>query len=88
MRTHVEFRSDRFPAYEGEEEQINPGVWGKRLAEYLHAQLQANGIGVEEIDSEDWGWYIPLRDTSFPAFLGCGNYEEYPNGIPGIHRTI
>jgi hypothetical protein len=34
IRTHVEFRSNKFPPYEGEEEQINPGLWGKRLAEY------------------------------------------------------
>ena len=33
MKTQVEFRSDKFPPYEGEEEQINPGLWGKRLAE-------------------------------------------------------
>lgn len=35
MKTHVEFRSDKFSAYEGEEEEINPGIWGKRLVEYL-----------------------------------------------------
>ena len=35
MKTQVEFRSAKFPPYEGEEEQINPGLWGKRLAEYL-----------------------------------------------------
>ena len=33
MKTQVEFRSSKFPPYEGEEEQINPGFWGKRLAE-------------------------------------------------------
>lgn len=26
MQTHVEFRAKKFPAYEGEEEQINPGL--------------------------------------------------------------
>ncbi len=34
MLTHMEFRSDRFPPYEGEEQQVNPGLWGKRLAEF------------------------------------------------------
>jgi hypothetical protein len=41
MLTHVEFRSDRFPAYEGEDEQTNPGLWGKRLAEFLRDKLPA-----------------------------------------------
>ena len=34
MKTQVEFRSSKFPLYEGEQEQINHGPWGKRLAEY------------------------------------------------------
>lgn len=33
MQTMVSFRSAKFPAYPGEEEDINPGLWGKRLAE-------------------------------------------------------
>ena len=32
MKTQVEFRSKKSPPYDGEEEQINPGLWGKRLA--------------------------------------------------------
>jgi hypothetical protein len=35
MRTHVEFISTDFPSYENEEEQINPGRFGKRLADFL-----------------------------------------------------
>jgi hypothetical protein len=37
METHVEFRSNRFPPYDGEEEQINPGLYGKRLAGFFDA---------------------------------------------------
>ena len=33
MKTQVEFRSAKFPPYEGEEEEINPGLWGRRLTE-------------------------------------------------------
>ena len=28
MKTHVEFRSDQFPPYEGEADEVNPGVHG------------------------------------------------------------
>jgi hypothetical protein len=28
METHVEFRSDRFPPFEGEEKLLNPDLWG------------------------------------------------------------
>ena len=48
MKTFIEFRSSKFPPYEGEEEQINPGLWGKRLAEYLVQKLAERGIETEE----------------------------------------
>ena len=53
VQTHVEFRSDRFPAYDGEEEQINPGLWGKRLAEFLRDNLRTEGFETEEPIAED-----------------------------------
>jgi len=80
MRTHVEFRSAKFPAYPREEEQVNPGLWGKRLAEYLHRKLKEEGIEAEEIYSEDWGWVVPIHHEPFFLWVGCGHYQEYPDG--------
>ena len=44
MKTHVEFRSDMFPQYEGEEDEINPGRYGKRVAEFLVRGLKEKGF--------------------------------------------
>lgn len=73
MKTQVEFRSAKFPPYEGEEEQINPGLWGKRLAEYLVLKLSERGIATDEIIAEDWGWYIPVRNEGFRLAICCGH---------------
>jgi hypothetical protein len=48
MKTQVEFRSGKFPPCEREQEQINPGLWGKRLAEYFVPTLSEEGIKTEE----------------------------------------
>jgi hypothetical protein len=76
MLTYVEFRSDRFPPYEGEEEQISPGKWGKRLPEFLRERLRAEGIVTEEPCAEDWGWGIPMAGGPFRMWIGCQNYEH------------
>lgn len=55
MKTQVELRSFKFPRYKGEEKQINPGVWGRRLAEYLVQKLSEKGIQTDEIIAEDCG---------------------------------
>lgn len=80
MRTHVEFRSSLFPPYQGEEEEINPGRYGKRLAEYLALELRRRGFDVGESSPEDWGWVVPIRNEGFPLWVGCSNYEEWPDG--------
>jgi len=81
MKTHVEFRSDRFPAYESEEQEINPGRYGKRVAEFLAAGLHSHGFETEELIAEDWGWIVPIKNDGFKLWIGCGNYEEYPDGF-------
>ena len=73
MKTFVEFRSDKFPPYDGEEELINPGLWGKRLAEYLVERLPAQGVAPADIIPEDWGWYIPINDERRTLGICCGH---------------
>jgi hypothetical protein len=81
LLTHVEFRCDLFSSYESEEEGVNfETVWGKRLAEFLHGELRAEGFETEEPFAEDWGWILPIANDRFSLWIGCGNYEEYPDG--------
>ena len=73
MKTQVQFRSAKFPAYKGEESESNPGIWGKRLAEYLAKKLSEKGIKTKEFFAEDWGWYIPIQNEEFDLAICCGH---------------
>lgn len=75
MNTQVTFRSNTFPPYDGEQAQINPGLWGKRLAEYFVEKLKETGIETEEIIPEDWGWYIPIKNEGFRLAICCGHQD-------------
>ncbi len=79
MKTHFEFRSDKFPPYDGEEDQLNPGVWGRRLAEYLVEKLSATEIDTEALIAEDWGWYIPIHNERFRLAICCGHQDGDDN---------
>ena len=81
MLTHVEFRSNAFPAYQSEEEEINPGRFGKRLAEFLVEGLKERGEHVADLIDDDWGWIIPVANAQFRLWIGVGNYGEYPDGF-------
>lgn len=75
MKTQVEIRFAKFPPYEGEQGQINPGLWGKRLAEYFVQKLTEKGFTTEGMIAEDWGWYVPIRNEGFRLALCCGHQD-------------
>lgn len=77
MRTHLDFKSDRFPSYGTEVEGVNhQTIWGKRLAEFLAEALKKRGFPVTEPFPEDWGWMVPIENEAFPLFVGCANYGD------------
>ena len=75
MKTQVRFRSSKFPPYPNEEEQLNPGIWGKRLAEHLVVELNKRGIITGEIVAEDWGWLVPVPCERAPLAICCGHQD-------------
>ena len=79
MKTHVEFRSDRFPRLDEEQYEVNPGRYGKRLAEFLQRGLIAKGFEAGDPAAEDWGWIVPIRIDALRMYIGCGNYDAYPD---------
>ena len=79
MRTPVHFHSDKFLANPGEEDRVNPGLWGERLAKYVYEQLDARGVEVDDIFSEDWGWGVRLVPKEFMIWIGCGHREDAPD---------
>lgn len=75
MKTQVEFRSTKFPPYDGEEDEINPGLWGRRLAEYLVERLSERGIETANPIAEDWGWYVALPHKGHRLAVCCGHQD-------------
>jgi hypothetical protein len=73
MQTFVEFRSSKFPPYEEEAEEINPGLWGRRLAEYLEVKLNEKGVATKGFNYEDWGCYLSIDNDGFNLALCCGH---------------
>jgi hypothetical protein len=77
--SHLVFTSTAFPAYPGEDKDINPGIFGKRLAEFLTNGLRKKGFKVLTIGAEDWGWMIEIENQAFPLWIGCANCDGTEN---------
>jgi len=81
MLSHVEFRSSAFAAEPGEDEEVNPGLYGRALASWLAQALHAVGERPGEVFAEDWGWVVPLENDGFDLWIGAGHYQEYEDGF-------
>jgi len=70
------FKSSKFQIEPGEDEETNPGLYGRQLALWLKARLEACGYAVEDVVNEDWGRCLMCQRTPFLLWVGCGSVIE------------
>lgn len=71
------FKSSMFDIEPGEDEEINPRMYGRQLANWLKAQLETRGYEVEPVINEDWGRCLMCSRDPFMLWVGCGNMVDY-----------
>ena len=53
---------------------------GEHVARLLQEALPGHGFPVRDVGREDWGWRVELVPEPFELWIGCGHYQEYPDG--------
>ena len=82
------FKSDLFQIAKGEDDETNPGCYGKELGIWLSGKFKALGYDVEEVFPEDWGWVVMCSREKYLLWIGCGTlfgddfYEHYDPDSP------
>ena len=71
----VTFQTDFFKPIAGEDEESNPGRYGKALAQWLEEKLSERGVAIEGVIAEDFGWVVIVSRKPFKLWLGCGNTD-------------
>ena len=71
------FKSSKFEVETGEDDDINPGIYGRQLAVWLKARLEDRGYAVEDIINEDWGRCLMCSREPFMLWVGCGSVTEF-----------
>jgi hypothetical protein len=84
------FRSNRFEIEPGEDDEINPGIYGKQLAEWLKSRLEERGYKVEPIINEDWGRCLMCLRNPFMLWVGCANMldSEPDDPVPAKEKIV
>jgi hypothetical protein len=77
------FTSSKFEIETGEDEDINPRMYGRQLAIWLKVQLEKYGYEIEDIINEDWGRCLMCSRDPFMLWIGCGSAPDYETAMPG-----
>ena len=72
----LEFKSSAFPVVMGEDDETNPGIFGKALARWLSEQLRARGFPSGDVIAEDFGWCVPLLGKPPALYVACASTDE------------
>lgn len=75
----LEFESSAFAVIPGEDEETNPGIYGKALAQWLAEQLRAAGFSAGEAFAEDFGWCVPVKAKPHSLYVACASTGETPD---------
>ena len=69
----LEFTSTAFDVVAGEDEETNPGIYGRSLATWLAAQL---GAPEDEVIAEDFGWCVPVKSPKHRVYVACSSEDD------------
>jgi hypothetical protein len=75
----LEFESSAFPVVRGEDEETNPRIYGKALAQWLAEQLRAAGVPAGEVIAEDFGWCVRVESKPHTLYVACASTGEKPD---------
>jgi len=76
------FKSSKFEIEPGEDEDVNPRIYGRQLATWLKARLEECGYSVEDFIEEDWGRCLMCAREPFRLLVGCTNIVDYDTAQP------
>jgi hypothetical protein len=72
---HVVFTSSHFIVEAGEDQETNPGIYGKALASWMAEKLKARGVPVESMVAEDFGRCVMVQRKPFMLWVACASLD-------------
>ena len=71
------FQSSRFRIVQDEDEQTNPGVFGRDLAEWMAHELPTHGYhALGDVIPEDFAWCVPVAAEDCELYVACVSADE------------
>jgi hypothetical protein len=73
---HFIFESSAFPPIPGEDEETNPGIFGRGLSEWLAEQLRGAGYEVKRLVAEDFGRLVEVAQPGCKLYVVASSTDD------------
>jgi hypothetical protein len=71
----LRFVSSAFTVTPGQDQETNPGIFGRALASWVSEQLIGAGFHPGGVIAEDFGWCVPVKSPPYPLYVVCASGE-------------
>lgn len=78
-RTHLIFESSAFQPFPGEDDETNPGIYGRALSEWLAERLRSLGHEIRRVVPEDFGRLIELAHPDCKLYVAVSSTDHTAN---------
>src|SRR5262249_50137227 len=75
-RVHLIFESSAFPPAPGEDDETNPGIYGRALSEWLAEELRGVGYEVKRVLAEDFGRLIEVAQPGCRLYVAASSTDD------------
>lgn len=82
------FTSSAFKVIPSEDKNINPGVLGKALSEWIANQLNHSKYEISEVLEEDFGYCLMVKRDPYWLWIGCAGFSDFQYPENGLSEKV
>ena len=82
------FTSTAFPVLPNEDEAINPGIFGRSVADWIKKSLTGTKFEITEDINEDFGYCLIVHRTPYWLWVGCCGYSDHPYDEGALDESV
>lgn len=71
----LRFESSAFAVTPGEDQETNPGIFGRAFASWVSEQLIGEGFNAGSVIAEDFGWCVSVKSPPYSLYVVCASGE-------------
>lgn len=84
----ITFTSTAFPVFPHEDEELNPGILGRSVADWIKESLIGTKFQITEDINEDFGYCLMVHRRPYWLWVGCAGSSDFEYEENGLDENV